>query len=106
VAQIAHRVAVMYAGRIVEHGPTEKILKTPSHPYTRGLIASMPGNSLPGERLNSIPGGLPQLSNLPAGCSFAPRCVHASLACNVMPEFSQVSSDHGVRCVLPVDGSS
>ncbi len=106
VAQIAQRVAVMYAGRIVEHGPTKKILKSPSHPYTSGLIASMPSNSLPGERLTSIPGGLPQLSNLPVGCSFAPRCVYASLACNVMPELIQASSEHAVRCVSPLDGSS
>ena len=106
VAQIAQRVAVMYAGRIVENGPTEKILKSPCHPYTQGLIASMPGNSPPGERLHSIPGGLPQMSNLPAGCSFAPRCIYASSACNMMPELIQTSSDHAVRCVSPLDGGS
>ena len=106
VAQIAQRVAVMYAGRIVENGATEKILKSPSHPYTQGLIASMPGNTLTGERLHSIPGGLPKLSNLPAGCSFAPRCDYASSACNIMPELIQTSPDHAVRCVLPLDGGS
>jgi peptide/nickel transport system ATP-binding protein len=104
VAQIAQRVAVMYAGRIVENGPAEKILKSPCHPYTQGLISSMPGNAPPGERLHSIPGGLPQLSNLPAGCSFAPRCVYASSACNMIPELIQTSSDHAVRCVSPLDG--
>ena len=104
VAQIAQRVAVMYAGHIVENGPTEKILKSPCHPYTQGLIASMPGNAPPGERLHSIPGGLPQLSNLPAGCSFAPRCVYASSACNMVPELIRTSSDHAVRCVSPLDG--
>ncbi|HBP59277.1 MAG TPA: methionine ABC transporter ATP-binding protein [Alphaproteobacteria bacterium] len=106
VAQIAHRVAVMYAGRIVEQGPTEKLLKKPSHPYTQGLIASMPANAPPGERLHSIPGGLPQLSNLPIGCSFAPRCPYVSAACDILPELIPTSSEHAVRCVSPLHGKA
>ena len=102
VAQIAHRVAVMYAGRIVEQGATEEMLKSPSHPYTAGLMASMPANSPRGQRLISIPGGLPQLSNLPKGCSFAPRCARAAEACEVLPDLSFTSPDHAVRCVFPL----
>lgn len=102
VAQIAHRVAVMYAGRIVEQGATEVMLKSPLHPYTAGLMASMPANAPRGQRLVSIPGGLPQLSNLPKGCSFAPRCAHATTACDVLPELSPTSPDHAVRCVSPL----
>ena len=105
VAQIAHRVAVIYAGRIVEQGPTRQILKSPSHPYTQGLIASMPANVWPGERLRAIPGGLPQLSRLPVGCSFAPRCAYTSSACEVMPDFVKASDEHFVRCVSPLAGS-
>ena len=103
VAQIAHRVAVMYAGRIVEQGLTNRLLKTPSHPYTAGLIASMPTNAKRGERLRSIPGGLPQLSNLPVGCAFAPRCAQASAACDVLPELISTSAEHAVRCVSPLN---
>lgn len=106
VAQIAHRVAVMYAGRIVEQGPTEKLLKKPSHPYTQGLIASMPAKAPPGERLHSIPGGLPQLSNLPIGCAFAPRCPYVSAACDILPELIPTSSEHAVRCVSPLHGKA
>ena len=106
VAQIAHRVAVMYAGRIVEQGMTNRLLKTPSHPYTAGLIASMPANTERGERLRSIPGGLPQLSNLPVGCAFAPRCAQASAACDVLPELISTSAEHAVRCVSPLNGAA
>ena len=102
VAQIAHRVAVMYAGRIVEQGATLELLKSPSHPYTAGLMASMPANSPRGQRLISILGGLPQLSNMPNGCSFAPRCTRATEACEVLPDLSFTSSDHAVRCVFPL----
>ncbi len=102
VAQIAHRVAVMYAGRIVEMGATEMMLKAPSHPYTAGLMASMPATTPRGQRLTSIPGGLPQLSSLPKGCSFAPRCGHATDACEVLPDLSCTSRDHVVRCVFPL----
>ena len=102
VAQIAHRVAVMYAGRIVEQGATAQMLKSPSHPYTAGLMGSMPANSPRGQRLKSIPGGLPPLSSLPKGCSFAPRCAHATEACEVVPDLTFTSPDHAVRCVFPL----
>src|SRR5205085_173296 len=73
IAETADRVAVMYGGRIVETGPVRAILRTPQHPYTRGLIASMPGRSR-GQRLRAIDGTVPLLGNLPAGCAFHPRC--------------------------------
>ncbi|MCY4140120.1 MAG: methionine ABC transporter ATP-binding protein, partial [Rhodobacteraceae bacterium] len=92
----------MYAGRIVEQGATAEMLKSPSHPYTAGLMASMPAASPRGQRLISIPGGLPRLSNLPKGCSFAPRCAHATHACEVLPDLTFTSPDHAVRCVFPL----
>src|SRR2546421_12687891 len=73
VAETADRVAVMYAGRIVETGPVRAIFRNPQHPYTRGLLASMPGGR-PGERLRAIDGMVPMLGDLPLGCAFTPRC--------------------------------
>ncbi len=73
VAQIAGRVVVMYAGRIVEQGPTLEVLRHPRHPYTEGLLRAAP--RLSREKLASIPGSVPALDSLPPGCSFAPRCV-------------------------------
>ncbi|ALQ46433.1 TPA: ABC transporter ATP-binding protein [Raoultella ornithinolytica] len=81
IAQMAEQVVVMYAGRMVESGPTAEILRHPQHPYTQGLIASRP---VPGERrrrLYSIPGQVPDLAALPAGCAFADRCQRASAVC-------------------------
>ena len=73
VAEMADRVAVMYAGRIVEEAPVRELFADPKHPYTRGLIASMPGGA-PGSRLHAIQGTVPPLGTLPPGCAFAPRC--------------------------------
>ncbi|CAN5737421.1 ABC transporter ATP-binding protein [soil metagenome] len=73
VAEMADRVAVMYAGRIVEHAPVRPLFADPKHPYTRGLLASIPG-AAPGTRLNAIPGTVPPLGALPHGCSFITRC--------------------------------
>jgi len=73
VAEMGNRVAVMYAGRIVEHAPIRPLFAEPKHPYTRGLLASIPG-AAPGTRLNAIPGTVPPLGQLPPGCSFITRC--------------------------------
>jgi oligopeptide/dipeptide ABC transporter ATP-binding protein len=73
VAEMADRVAVMYAGRIVEEAPVRELFARPKHPYTRGLMASIPGGA-PGTRLRAIQGSVPPLGELPPGCSFAPRC--------------------------------
>ncbi|MGE0559023.1 MAG: ABC transporter ATP-binding protein [Burkholderiales bacterium] len=77
VAQMADRVAVMYAGKIVEAAPVDALFADPSHPYTRGLLASMPDAAKAGRALHPIPGSMPALSRLPAGCAFHPRCAAA-----------------------------
>jgi peptide/nickel transport system ATP-binding protein len=100
VAETADRVAVMYGGRIVEHGRVGEIFRNPQHPYTRGLLASVPR---PGERgrLRAIDGTVPVLGALPAGCTFHPRCGHRFGPCDrgVPPDYD-VGQDHGSRCYL------
>ena len=84
IAETADRVAVMYAGRIVETGPVRDIFHRPGHPYTRGLLASMPGGR-PGERLRAIEGAVPLLGDLPPGCAFHPRCPDRFDPCPTAP---------------------
>jgi oligopeptide/dipeptide ABC transporter ATP-binding protein len=100
VAEMADRVAVMYAGRIVEEAPVEALFNDPKHPYTRGLMASMPGGR-PGERLTAIQGTVPALGQLPAGCSFAPRCPERFEPCpKVHPGISDLGNGRSVKCYL------
>jgi oligopeptide/dipeptide ABC transporter ATP-binding protein len=99
IAEIADRVAVMYAGRVVEHGPVRDVLRRPQHPYTRGLLAAMPGRSK--ARLQAIDGSVPSLEALPPGCAFHPRCPDRFGPCaTAVPEDVTVGSAHGVRCHL------
>jgi oligopeptide/dipeptide ABC transporter ATP-binding protein len=99
VARIADRVAVMYAGRIIEEGPTQDLLASPKHPYTQGLLAASP--TIIRGQLFSIPGVVPQLTALPPGCAFAPRCQYRRAECEQgTPEFRPASSDHSARCIL------
>jgi peptide/nickel transport system ATP-binding protein len=84
IAETADRVAVMYAGRIVETGPVRYIFRHPAHPYTRGLLASMPGGA-PGRRLRAIEGSVPLLGALPPGCAFNPRCPDRFEPCTTTP---------------------
>src|SRR5207302_10223835 len=84
IAETADRVAVMYAGRIVETGPVRAIFREPQHPYTRGLLASIPGGA-PGRRLRAIEGSVPLLGALPAGCAFNPRCSDRFDPCTSSP---------------------
>lgn len=84
VAETADRVVVMYAGRVVETGPVRSILRSPQHPYTRGLLASMP-SGVPGERLRAIDGSVPMLGQLPRGCAFHPRCPDRFERCVTAP---------------------
>ncbi|AOO80469.1 ABC transporter ATP-binding protein [Bosea vaviloviae] len=86
VSSLADKIAVMYAGRIVEAGPTAAVLRNPRHPYTRGLLDSLPARAEPGRDLVQIPGSTPSLLSLPPGCAFAPRCPRADAACQMMPE--------------------
>jgi oligopeptide/dipeptide ABC transporter ATP-binding protein len=100
VAEMADHVAVMYAGRIVEQAPVDRLLTAPAHPYTRGLLASIPGGQ-PGKRLTAIPGTVPALGQLPAGCAFAPRCAERFAPCEVHPPgITAIGPDHEVRCHL------
>ena len=100
VARVADRVAVMYAGRIVEIGPAAAVLASPQHPYTRGLLASLPGRT-PGARLGAITGAAPDLATLPPGCAFAPRCADRFEPCHESrPEPQTLSPGHSARCFL------
>ncbi len=100
VAQLADRVAIMYAGRIVEEGPADDVLSSPAHPYTRGLLASLPG-ATPGSRLQAIPGSVPDLAKLPRGCAFGPRCGDRVDGCDLRPpEPVHVAAAHTARCIL------
>lgn len=101
VAGLADEVAVMYAGRIVEHGPVDAVLDAPLHPYTMGLIDSLPSENRRGQRLRQIPGMTPNLLSLPAGCAFAARCPRATEVCGVRPDITQPIPDRLVRCFHP-----
>jgi oligopeptide/dipeptide ABC transporter ATP-binding protein len=99
IAERAHEVAVMYAGRIVEKADTQELFSDPLHPYTRGLMASLPrpGDARRG-RLRTIPGTVPRLSDLPKGCTFSPRCDIRIDQCATEPELVEVKPGHRVRC--------
>jgi oligopeptide/dipeptide ABC transporter ATP-binding protein len=108
VAGLADEIAVMYAGRIVEHGSVDDVLDHPQHPYTQGLIGSLPSANRKtkqrGARLQQIPGMAPNLLHMPPGCAFAPRCTRASSACQTMPEMTLPRADapsHLARCFHP-----
>jgi oligopeptide/dipeptide ABC transporter ATP-binding protein len=99
VAQVADRVVVMYAGRIVEEGPVAEVLRAPRHPYTEGLLRAAP--RLAREKLMPIPGTVPALDALPTGCAFAPRCPYRVSQCDVaVPELRAVNTNHRARCIL------
>ena len=102
VARYADRVNVMYAGRIVERGTARDIYANPRHPYTRGLLRSVPRLDEPRRaKLEPIPGQPPDLSRLPVGCSFAPRCTYAVERCRAeAPELESVGTGHLASCWL------
>jgi peptide/nickel transport system ATP-binding protein len=101
VAGLADRVLVMYGGRIVEQGPVDGVLDTPLHPYTRGLIGSVPSRGRRGAPLIQIPGMAPALVDLPPGCVFAPRCARADAACAGEPDLVARRDGRAVRCWHP-----
>ena len=101
VAGLADRVAVMYAGRIVENGPVDQVLTRPLHPYTRGLIGSVPSRQQRGAMLMQIPGMPPGLINRPSGCAFAPRCPRRDAACTAEPEMAAYAPRGAARCWHP-----
>lgn len=105
VARLCHRVAVMYAGRIVEEADVRTLFRSPAHPYTIALLRSLPQLGREAERLFSIGGHPPDLRQLPQGCSFAPRCPKAIEVCRTeYPAQREVSEGHRVRCYLPATG--
>jgi oligopeptide/dipeptide ABC transporter ATP-binding protein len=100
VAEVADDVAVMYAGRIVERGPVHAVFEDPQHPYTIGLMGSLPSLSGGEGRLATIPGSVPPPDRMPAGCRFAPRCPFAVEACTrAQPPLVSVSEGHDVACI-------
>ncbi len=103
VAEVAQRVAVLYAGRVVETGSVAEMFRAPRHPYTRGLMRAMPGPSTrPRQPLHVIPGVVPDLVDRPSGCSFRDRCERAISLCRTSdPELGVVSSGHTVACHNP-----
>ena len=99
VARMCDRVAVMYAGRIVECGPVQQIFEAPSHPYTRALIASVPKMTGTRGRLTAIDGQPPSLMDMPVGCRFASRCAHVEQRClEQYPGMTQIDADHTANC--------
>jgi peptide/nickel transport system ATP-binding protein len=102
VAGLADRIAVMYAGRIVEIGDATEVLDAPRHPYTRGLLDSVPAATAPGQRLKQISGSTPSLLRLGAGCAFRERCSRAGPECGTMPEERPIDG-RSLRCHYPLD---
>jgi peptide/nickel transport system ATP-binding protein len=100
VSSLADDICVMYAGRIVEQGAAADVIARPRHPYTRGLLDSVPAGHTPGQPLPQIPGSTPSLINLPAGCPFRTRCAHATDACATPPPMT--GTDHTALCHHPL----
>ncbi|WP_028975212.1 ABC transporter ATP-binding protein [Spirochaeta cellobiosiphila] len=101
IAENADRVIVMYAGRVVEQAQVNELFKNAKHPYTQGLLKSIPVLGDPDKKLESIKGSVPSLINLPKGCPFLNRCPHAFELCDQsMPDKTQITEDHYVRCHL------
>ena len=101
VAGLADKLAVMYAGRIVGSGPVDDVLDFPVHPYTFGLLGSVPSRGKRGEPLRQIPGSAPSLARLPEGCAFRPRCLQSTDACRHAPEEIVFLNGRTTRCVHP-----
>lgn len=100
VAEVCNSVAVVYAGELVEYGTKEEVFDHPSHPYTNGLFGALPDLSKNVRRLSPVEGLPPDPSNLPVGCSFAPRCANATEACRKgSVEMTEISENHYVRCI-------
>lgn len=102
VKDLADEICVMYAGRIIEHGQVAEVIARPRHPYTRGLIDSLPDGQARGQRLYSIPGSAPPLLALPPGCAFSPRCGRAAPLCSSEPP-DEHAHGRAYRCFYPLE---
>ncbi|ABC28670.1 ABC-type dipeptide/oligopeptide/nickel transport system, ATPase component [Hahella chejuensis KCTC 2396] len=103
VSQVTQQMIVMYAGKIIEQGPTKEIINDAQHPYTQGLINALPQQGVPGERLYQIPGAMPPLQRIPKGCAFHPRCAYAQERCEKeQPDFT-ISGGCRVACHMVED---
>jgi peptide/nickel transport system ATP-binding protein len=103
VAQIADRVAVMYAGQIVEEATVHEIFARPAHPYTRALFSTIPRMDRAEQTLAAIPGRVPPLNNMPSGCRFAPRCPQRRSGCEDPQVLATAAPQHLVRCHVATD---
>ncbi|WP_234986173.1 ABC transporter ATP-binding protein [Dethiosulfovibrio salsuginis] len=102
VSEMADRINVMYCGKVVESGPTRDVIDVSAHPYTKGLIGSIPDLERDKNRLETIKGIVPNMFDLPKGCKFAPRCTRAKEICHVQePEVIHMSQNHQVACHFP-----
>ena len=104
VAEVCERIIVMYAGEVVESGSAEDIFYRPQHPYTRGLLESVPRLDRAEDRLHAIPGNPPNLQDLPTGCHFRDRCGEATERCRKPPPLWVAEGGRMSRCVLPMEG--
>lgn len=106
VAGLADHIAVMYAGKVVEYGSVAKVLDAPLHPYTQGLLASVPSRNRRGQPLKQIPGMTPSLLEIGSGCAFRERCPYRMPDCEATPPLSPHAAHRQVRCFHPVTGHS
>lgn len=102
IAGLAHKLCVMYAGKIVERGTTDEVLDNPAHPYTKGLIHSLPEMNTRGKPLQQIPGMSYSPIDLPPGCAFKERCPLADISCEQNPGVTKISENHHVCCFHPL----
>ena len=104
IAETADRVAVMYAGRVAEIGPVREVVQRPFHPYSRGLMGSIPTLEGAADRLVQIPGSMPRLASMPRGCAFHPRCSFAFARCHLERPEPVARAEHQVACFLFEEG--
>jgi oligopeptide/dipeptide ABC transporter ATP-binding protein len=107
MAQVCDHIAIMYAGKMVEYGTVEKIFQSPSHPYTRGLLSSIPKIDHPtGTKLSTIEGQVPDIHNYPNGCRFVNRCEFATKECDSFDmKLQPINNEQNVACLHPIKDS-
>ena len=102
VAEVTERLMIMYAGKVVEAGPTRAIIDRPAHPYSRGLLAALPQRVERGKALNQIPGTMPGIADLPAGCAYHPRCERADAGCHLEAPPLEAHGNRRIACFRPL----